>query len=335
MDSSAKKILSGKKIWALLDERQGNTSQTVGVTEALGAPFETKKIEFNELTRLPNFLINNNTIYIKKASRAQLAPPWPDIVICCARRLGIVASYIKSQNPSTFVVQIQWPGFPSSQFDLIAAPKHDNAKPAKNVFVTIGAPNRVTESFLKSEAEHWRSKISALPSLRIAVLIGGDSRSRKFNAPLAKQLAISASNLANSLGGSLLITTSRRTSAEVPPMLREFITAPHYIHYWSDADAPKDNPFYGFLGLADAVIATGESTSMCSEACGSGKPVFIFSTPEFVPSKLQEFNNDLIRHKLAKPLLEQGNSLFTPPFRLDDSSAIAAEILKRLAKPAF
>src|SRR6266567_7689175 len=97
-----------KKIWALLDDRQGNTSQTLGVAEALGEPFETKKIEFNEFIRIPNFLINKTTIGVTKRSASKLHSPWPDIVISTARRLGIVASYIKSQNPDTFLAQIQW-----------------------------------------------------------------------------------------------------------------------------------------------------------------------------------------------------------------------------------
>ena len=177
---------ANKKIWALLDERQGNTSQTLGVAEALGMPFETVQIEFNHFIRIPNILINKTTLGINKAGSPQFKAPWPDIILSTARRLGIVASYIKSQKPDAFIAQIQWPGFPSAHFDLIATPKHDNITTGKNLLLTIGAPHRVTLETLAGQAEKWREKIQGLPSPRIAVLVGGDSGSRTFSAEHAK-----------------------------------------------------------------------------------------------------------------------------------------------------
>lgn len=321
--------LSQKKIWALLDERQGNTSQTLGVAEALGIPFEVKPIEFNECIRIPNILINNTMVGIKKTSQTLLTPPWPDIVISTARRLGIVASYIKSQNPATFIAQIQWPGWPASHFDFIATPKHDNVKPAGNIFITTGAPHRVTPEKLTQEAEIWRQKISTLPAPRIAVLVGGNSGSREFSETRAKEFAILSSKLAEAAQGSLLVTTSRRTSLAATTEIINILTVPNYFHDWNHADNVNSNPFYGFLGLADAVIATGDSISMCSEACATGKPVYIYSTPDFVSAKHQQFIDELFRLGLAKPLLETDNKLFTPPFRLDDASTIAKEMIRR------
>jgi len=317
--------LSPKKIWALLDERQGNTSQTLGVAEALGVPFETKRIRFNPLIRLPNFFHTRSTIGMTAASRALLEPPWPDVVISTARRLGLVASYIKSRHPSCFLAQIQWPGWPTSQYDLIATPSHDNIPAGKNVFITLGAPHRVTPALLEEKARVWKDKLSHLPSPLIAVLVGGSTRSKDFSALQAHKLATSAAALANSLGGSLMITTSRRTSEKATQALKE-ISCPHYFHAWRDEDPPAVNPFYGFLGLADAVITTGDSISMCSEACATGKAVFVYASDEFVSSKHQQFIQALYDHKLARPLLETGNTLFTPAYQLDDAEVISTRI---------
>lgn len=327
--------LTNKRIWALLDERQGNTSQTLGVAEALETPFEVKKIEFNEWIRIPNILLNHNTLGLTSQSRELLSPPWPDIVLSTARRLGIVASYIKSQNPSTFIAQIQWPGFPSRHFDLIAAPKHDNAKPAPNLFVTVGAPHRVTPDILASEAAIWQTKMPMLNAPKIAVLVGGDAGSRRFEASRAKEFARMASALAQNSGGSLYVTTSRRTSASAAQAIKESITVPHYLHLWDDANNSQANPFYGMLGIADAVVVTGDSISMCSEACATGKPVYIYATPDFVSPKHQQFIDELYRLGLAKPLEASGNMLFTPPFRLDDAKSVAREIIQRYNNTAI
>ncbi len=318
-----------KRIWALLDERQGNTSQTLGVAEALGMPFETVQIAFNHFIRIPNILINRTTLGINKANSPQFMPPWPDMVISTARRLGLVASYIKFQHPETFIAQIQWPGFPSAYFDLIATPKHDNVTGGNNVLLTVGAPHRVTLDTLAQHAEAWRARIHHLPSPRIAVLVGGDSGSRIFSQTHAEKLAALSSTFANSLGGSLLITTSRRTGATVAANIKGCLSAPHYFYDWHIANG-DNNPFYGFLGFADAVIATGDSISMCSEACATGKPVYVYSAPDFVSPKHQTFLDELFKLGLAKPLLENGNHLFVPPFRLDDARDIAQEIRKRV-----
>lgn len=319
---------SQAKIWALLDDRQGNTNQTLGVAEALGVPFEIRKIQFNELIRIPNIITNYTKIWAKGDTDALLTSPWPDIVITTARRLGIVASYIKYHNPKTFIAQIQWPGFPSSQFDLIAAPKHDNVKMAPNIFVTVGAPHRVTEDKLRKDAELWRQKVTHMPAPRIAVLVGGDAGSRSFNIKHAKDFAAQISQFASTMGGSLMITTSRRTNIEAEKAIVESLTVPHYFHSWHNATS-DGNPFYGFLGLADIVITTGDSISMCSEGCATGKPVYIYASDEFVSPKHRQFIDELYAIGVAKPLLANDNNLFTPPLQLNESQVIADEIKKR------
>ncbi len=320
--------MSAKRIWALLDERQGNSSQTLGVAEALRVPFEIKNIRFNEWIRLPNFLINSNRLGFTKATVGELSPPWPDITIGTARRLGIAASYIKSRNPSTFIAQIQWPGTPYKQFDFIAAPLHDEAPQTPGIITTLGAPHRVTPDILQKKAEQWRPSFAHLPAPLIAVLVGGTARSREFGAKQAAHLGEIASAFAHSLGGSLLVTTSRRTGKETTDALAAHLTCPHYFHRWNDEDPPEANPFYGFLGVADAIIATGESVSMCSEACATGKPLYVYVTDGLISPKQQKFLDVLYSRKLADPL-RKDNRLFSPPSKLDDASLIAAEIRKR------
>ncbi|MGA7544485.1 MAG: ELM1/GtrOC1 family putative glycosyltransferase, partial [Methyloceanibacter sp.] len=45
---------------------------------------------------------------------------------------------------------------------------------------------------------------------------------------------------------------------------------PHYV--W---DGMGENPYHAFLAAADAVVVTGDSVNMVTEAAGAGKPVYV------------------------------------------------------------
>ncbi len=42
----------------------------------------------------------------------------------------------------------------------------------------------------------------------------------------------------------------------------------------------RENPYFAFLGLADAIVVTGDSMSMLTEACAAARPVHIFDLGE-------------------------------------------------------
>jgi uncharacterized protein len=45
---------------------------------------------------------------------------------------------------------------------------------------------------------------------------------------------------------------------------------PHIV--W---DGTGDNPYFAFLALADAIVATEDSVNMVTEAAGTSKPVYV------------------------------------------------------------
>ncbi len=76
-------------------------------------------------------------------------------------------------------------------------------------------------------------------------------------------------------GYGLLITPSRRTGDENMAILKAALAGcPAFI--W---DGAGDNPYFGMLALADALIVTCDSVNMISEACSTGKPVHVLSLP--------------------------------------------------------
>lgn len=300
-----------RSVWVLTDHVVGHANQSLGVAEALGLPFVTRDVRYAPWAVVPGLLGPRSLLGLSPASRAALAPPWPDLVIATGRRLGAVARWIKRQARGaghvTRLVQIMDPVTGRGAYDLIAAPHHDLVPPRANLFETIGAPHRITAARLATDGERWRSALAGLPAPRIAVLVGGATQHRAFAPALAAELGQLASKLAAAHAGSLMITTSRRTGAAATDALVKAVTVPFYIHRWDAPSAaaagdPGGNPYFAFLALADAVVVTGESVSMCSEACAAGKPVFIYAPAEIVKPAFARLHADLYRTGLARPL---------------------------------
>ena len=74
------------RVWLLLDDRPGHTTQVVGLAEALGWPYETKPLRFTALNRLSNRLLGASRLALDAGASAELSPPWPDLVIAMGRR---------------------------------------------------------------------------------------------------------------------------------------------------------------------------------------------------------------------------------------------------------
>lgn len=298
-------------IWVLVDGRAGNRAQALGVAEALGRPFTPIEIGYSWAAKLPNRLLGAGLSGLDTASRARLTAPaqpdmTPDLVISAGRRTAPAARWIKRRSGGRVkLCHIMDPGAGYADFDLLVIPAHDNFTPppkapgAGKIIRVTGAPNRVTPETLRAAAAEWRGRLSAVPAPRIAVITGGSTRRRRFTAAMAHELGQGVSDWARARGGGLFITTSRRTGAEqAAALLAACEGAPAHVHLWGD-EGP--NPYMGFLGLADAVVVTGESVSMCSEAASAGKAVSIFAPPGLIAPKHARLGRMLLEGGHARP----------------------------------
>ena len=277
-------------IWALADDRAGNRSQVLGVAACLGLPVEVKGLAYGPLAGLPNVLLPASRMILDSTSRRRIVAPWPDLVIAAGRRTASIARYIKrTSGGSTRLIQIMNPGGTLENFDLLCVPNHDPAINGKNVMTIIGSPHGFTPDALASARNAWMPKLADLPAPRIALMVGGSTRKRTFTDSMARDLATCASAKANAAGGSLLVTTSRRTGTATSALI-EAIDAPSRIFQWGNI---KENPYMGFLACADMIIVTGDSISMCTEACASGVPVYLFAPPDLVSAKHGRFHQTL------------------------------------------
>lgn len=310
-------------IWALCDDRAGNVSQCLGVAEKLGLPYEIKNISYNKIARLPNLLLGSSARGLTAEALADIVAPWPDVVIAAGRRTAPIARYIKKQSAGkTRVVQMMWPEVGAADFDLIVTPNHDKVEGADNIFDVPCAPHRLTEDALRQSIGDWPSQIGPLPQPWIAVLLGGDSKSGPLSDGAAHRMAQEASRIAKEAGGSLLVTSSRRTRKETEYAFLRGITAPAFIYEYGR----DENPYLAFLALSSAVIVSGDSVSMISEATYTGNPVYIFDRGANVSPKHRRFHESLYQEKVARPLIDstyEESAIYTP---VDIAAEVAGHI---------
>ena len=268
--------LPARRIWAILCDRTGDNAQTLALAEALGSPFEVKRLAFRRLGRFIDVWRGTTLLGIRKRRSSPLTPPWPDLVISASMRNEPVCRWIRKQSGGkTRYVHIGKPWARLATFDLvITVPEYRWVPKRPNVLHNAFSLHGVSEARLAQEGRAWAPALADLPRPFVAVLVGGYAGPYALDREHAERLGREASALAGKHGGSLLVTTSARTSRAAIDGLSATIDVPYHLFRWSPhADR---NPYFGFLALADSIIVTCDSTSMLAEACATGKPVHMF-----------------------------------------------------------
>ena len=322
-------------VWALTDDRAGNRSQCLGVADVLGFDYQIKEIAYSPWAALPNGLLGATFVGLTADSRLGLHPPWPDVVIAAGRRTAPVARKIRllarRDGRECFLAQVMDPGGGRADFGLVAVPRHDGEVSGKNILAITGAPHQLIESRLDEEAGRWCGRFDDLAKPWIALIVGGSTRRRTFTPAMACELAARASKMALLSGGSLLVTTSRRTGDATEALIGA-ITAPNRVYRWGEENV-EENPYHAYLALADAVIVTGDSSSMCSEACSGTGPVYIYAPSGLTASKHVRLHEDLYQQGYARPLtgeMENGGYEQWTHATLNAAGAVAQAIRDRL-----
>lgn len=314
-------------VWVVSDGRTGIENQSLGLAEAIAAQTPaviTRKIVRWKpaFDRWPSAL--KQIWMLDEGADLLRGPDFPDIWIATGRASLPLSVRIKAaSNGKTFVVQTQDPRWKHSAFDLIVAPEHDGLK-GPNVVSIIGSPHRVTPDRLKAAAPAFADRINALPHPRVALLVGGTSKAFDLSADHAAALADVIADTLTELGGSLMVTFSRRT----PMMAQNFMMqrlkpVPGII--W---DGAGENPYFAFLEAADAILVTEDSANMATEAASTGKPVYVLPMVPLKPqTKFKRLHDSLEACGAARPFEGRLDHWTYAP--LSETARAASEILKR------
>ncbi len=301
-------------VWVLTDDRPGNGTQSLGLAEALGWPFERIDLDFGPSIYLPNPILGASADVLQPESRRRLAPPWPDLVIAAGRRTAPVVRWIAEQSRGrTRTVQLGRKGSnPAAAFDLAVSPIHAGLYPRSNRLEIAGTLTRISPAKLREARAQWDYLASNVPSPRIAVLVGGRSHQYRFTPAVARKLGEDVASLAARVGASLFVTTSRRTGKAASEALESALPPSAYFHRWAEDQKPSENPLLGFLALADVLIVTGESESMLAEACATGNSVHIYPLPVRRPGLPVRLGaaliNGIVRQSQASPRNNRGTT---------------------------
>jgi mitochondrial fission protein ELM1 len=241
----------------------------------------------------------------------------PSIVLASGRKAVSVALHFKD----SFTVFIQDPKIDPAHFDLVAAPIHDELK-GENVIQTVAAPNRITtEKLAQARTDFPQFKSEAR---KIAVLIGGNSKAHIMPEKFAEDLKIRLLPYLASDEYMLMVSVSRRTPATVIAKLRHVFDGKN-CHFWA-GEEDGENPYMAYLYYADAVLVTEDSTSMLSDACATGKPVFRLP----LKGGSDKFNRLYqVLQKRCHVSIFEGDLKSEPYEPLSDAQTVADEIKKR------
>jgi mitochondrial fission protein ELM1 len=286
----------------LTDDRPGNATQAIGLAEALGWPYEVKHLHCRRSSRLHNRLLGASCTGIDRAHSSPLGPPSPDLVIAAGRRTAPVAQWIRAHadGECKIVMLGRKGGDLADAFDLAVTPAYCRLLPHPNR-IEIGAPlHRVTPTVLAEARAEWKERLADARVPRIAVLVGGTSGQYRIDAATAKCLGEDVTRMAAACGGSLLATTSRRLGPAAADAFCLATRGAAVVHRWIAHD--QNNPYLGYLALADAFVITSDSESMLAEACSLGKPIYVYPLPvRFSFRLLKTIRDKVLRHARNAP----------------------------------
>ena len=284
--------------WIATDGATGNEKQCLALAHYLGLETEVFRIALRQPWRMMAPYLRIGTRHALLGTlRKRLSGRLPDVLITAGRSGALVSVAIKRLSKKrTFSIQLLNPRINPGHFDAVICPRHDLLT-GPNVITTLGALHQIDEQSLLLARRRWAKQLGPLPAPRTAVLIGASNSAYTIDRQYLVDLADAIEAWIRTGGGSVMVTTSRRTPKKLQEYVKErFSQVPGWV--WNGS---ADNPYLGFLAWADRIVVSADSVNMISEACGTGQPVYCLA-PESRRPKFARFHQYLREAGLTLPL---------------------------------
>lgn len=273
---------SPPSVWILADHKLGHTTQSIGLADALGWPYEVKQLRFNRLQWLGNRLLGAGLLSLDRRGSQSIDPPFPDLVIATGRAAAPIARWIGRQSGGrTRLVQMGRRGVHhrADAFDLsvvcgfFGLPKHEAR------IETLAPLTAIDDRALAEAAAEWRELFAGAPRPHVALLVGGSSSAHRLDASTAASMVAQVQAWTRAAGGTLHVVTSPRTGAAAGAAMTAALDpgSPDRFYQWRPRD--PENPYRGCLAVADILVVTGDSESMIAEAAATPRSLYLYPVP--------------------------------------------------------
>ena len=284
----------------MLGDKRGDNAQVEVLADALGWPFELRRIALKEQWVFGKPRVEPSLHHLDASRSDPLEPPWPDLLLTIGRRPSMAALWVKVQSGGrSRVVLVGKPAGRPELFDLVISSAAAQIPPLPHVFKMSFPLMRVSEREVAEAADAWRARFAKLPRPLVAFLVGGPTRPFVYDERVVRRLdALAREVIAK--GGTPYFTTSRRTPpAFVESLARALPDSAPLFRFAPDA---AENPYRPLLGLADGFVVTGDSISMMVEVIRLRRPLAILPMPTGPLGAL-----DARRRELARWLFSAGD----------------------------
>lgn len=300
------------KVWALKDQRIGSSKQTVFLAHELSDDVIEKYIEYNSFISLPNCLKFKTTgVDFGKSDKVLnlKGNEYPDVIVFAGRRLAGIAIYLKKYILKKFkkkikLVSILNPNYSFRYFDFVLLPQHDKQIKDKynNIVRFEGSLCKINLNNIidKKTEEYWQNNLKECKKPFFIFMVGGNTKNKKFNLNEFKELVRYISSFVKKQNGTLLVSTSRRTTDELIKIIENNLECDKFVYKW--ARNSLFNPYYYFIREGNIIFITGDSISMIAEIATAGKSMYVYVPEKSLESKHIAFCNSLINKKVIRRL---------------------------------
>lgn len=282
-------------ILLIRDDKPGHYNQTEGLLQALLKLYPDAVTEYchveirSKLSRkILRFLLNRWGALFRRRERLKYVPFFyrvytlpenaPDIILSTGGNTSNLNAWFAKVYRCKNILNGALRGFDENHFTCVTTLIDLGYG---NQVVLEVAPSGITEQALSHAAHSFADATHLDAGERYyALLVGGDGSGYRYDQAFYDELAGFVAGVSKQHGVKWLITTSRRTPVAFEASLKQEL-AP-YSAYFVAYNQQPEKVLLPFLGLAEKIFVTEESSSMISEAVASKKPVWTLRPNQYI-----------------------------------------------------
>ena len=256
------------RILILNDGRMGHLNQSVALAKYLEQPYDVVEVlPKYRLSRSLTYVLDRLGVKSKFLFHSMILPHDAYAMVVGTGSLTYYMIKVFAEQLEAKSVTMMLPCGYRYDFDTIFAQNHDNPPNQENII-------KIPANFAYVEPQGiYKAKKKS-----IGIVIGGDNKVFTLSKEKLKEQLDLIRHYYE--GYEIAVTTSPRTSKEVEALVRSY-----HFEYEVIFSQNRINPIPDFLEQCEAVVITGDSTSMISEAVSYGKTNVIV-----LPLKSQKSN---------------------------------------------